>query len=82
MTFRSTARGFVTNQDDAPAFWYIGNLWKVMDNGVQTGTFFTLLDQVVTDGGGGGPCNHTHEQDENCMSSAASVRSTRAARTD
>ena len=35
-----------------------------MATGVQTGTNFTLLDQVLMGGGTGGPCTHTHTQDE------------------
>ncbi len=35
-----------------------------MATGVQTDNAFTLLDQVVHDGGGGGPVTHTHSQDE------------------
>lgn len=35
-----------------------------MVTGVQSSNSFTLLDQIVTDGGGGGPCTHTHAQDE------------------
>ncbi len=60
----TTARAYVVALDDAPAFWQIGNLWRVMATGVQTGNSFCLLDQIVTDGGGGGPCTHTHTQDE------------------
>ena len=60
----TTARPYVMTPDDAPAFWQIGNLWRAMATGVQTGNTFCLLDQIVTDGGGGGPCTHTHTQDE------------------
>jgi quercetin dioxygenase-like cupin family protein len=35
-----------------------------MATGVQTDNAFTLLDQVVHDGGGGGPVTHSHAQDE------------------
>ncbi|KAL9057488.1 MAG: hypothetical protein Q9162_002325 [Coniocarpon cinnabarinum] len=35
-----------------------------MATGVQTDNAFTLLDQVVHDGGGGGPVTHTHTQAE------------------
>ena len=35
-----------------------------MATGVQTGTTFTLLDQILMGGGTGGPCTHTHTQDE------------------
>ena len=35
-----------------------------MCTGVQTDNAFTLLDQIIHDGGGGGPVTHTHSQDE------------------
>ncbi|QKX53049.1 uncharacterized protein TRUGW13939_00120 [Talaromyces rugulosus] len=59
-----TARAMITHADDAPAYWQIGNLWRTMATGVQTDNVFTLLDQIVHSGGGGGPCTHTHTQDE------------------
>lgn len=58
------AKPFVTNADDSPAYWQIGNLWQIMATGVQTDSAFTLLDQVIHDGGGGGPVTHTHTQEE------------------
>ncbi|KAL8662919.1 MAG: hypothetical protein Q9202_004341 [Teloschistes flavicans] len=63
MPFREK-RAIVTQAKTAPAYWQIGNLWRVMVTGVQSENSFTLLDQIVTDGGGGGPCTHTHTQDE------------------
>ncbi|MBC7801059.1 MAG: cupin domain-containing protein, partial [Gemmatimonadaceae bacterium] len=59
----STARAYVMHPDDAPGFWQLGNLWRVMATGVQTGNSFCLLDQLVLPDGGG-PCTHTHAQDE------------------
>ena len=35
-----------------------------MATGPQTDNAFTLLDQIVHDGGGGGPVTHTHTQEE------------------
>jgi quercetin dioxygenase-like cupin family protein len=58
-----TARAYVADANTAPAFWQIGNLWRVMATGVQTDNSFCLVDQLVTDDGGG-PCTHTHPQDE------------------
>ncbi|RDW64795.1 hypothetical protein BP6252_10446 [Coleophoma cylindrospora] len=58
------AKPLVTNADDSPAFWQIGNLWQIMATGVQTDNAFTLLDQIVHVGDGGGPITHTHTQDE------------------
>ena len=58
-----TARAYVTDAETAPGFWQIGNLWRVMATGIQTNNSFCLLDQIVTDEGGG-PCTHTHPQDE------------------
>ena len=63
MPATTTARAYVTTPEDAPGFWQIGNLWRVMATGVQTGNSFCLLDQLVTDQGGG-PCTHSHTQDE------------------
>ena len=59
----NTARAYVATPDTAPAFWQIGNLWRVMATGVQTDNSFCLLDQLVMPDGGG-PCTHTHPQDE------------------
>jgi len=59
----TTARGYVVHSDEAPAFWQLGNLWRVMATGVQTGNSFCLLDQLVM-ANGGGPCTHSHTQDE------------------
>lgn len=60
----SIAKSFVQHASDSPAYWRIGNLWQVMATGVQTDNAFTLLDQVVHSGGGGGPMTHIHSQDE------------------
>lgn len=54
------AKAFITNGDDSPAYWQIGNLWQVMATGVQTDNAFTLLDQIINTG----PPTHTHDQDE------------------
>lgn len=54
------SKPFVTNADDSPAYWQIGNLWQIMATGVQTDNAFTLLDQVINNG----PITHTHVQDE------------------
>ncbi|HEY0780285.1 MAG TPA: cupin domain-containing protein [Gemmatirosa sp.] len=59
----STARAYVATPDDAPGFWQLGNLWRVMASGIQTDNTFCLLDQLVTPNGGG-PCTHTHPMDE------------------
>ncbi len=59
----TTTRAYVTTPEDAPGFWQLGNLWRVMATGVQTGNSFCLLDQLVTNKGGG-PCTHMHTQDE------------------
>lgn len=58
------AKPLISHADQSPAYWQIGNLWQVMCTGVQTDNAFTLLDQVVHLGGGGGPVTHTHTQDE------------------
>lgn len=53
----------VSADDDAPAVWQLGNLWRVMATGTQTGNAFCLIDQIVTPNGGG-PCTHLHTQEE------------------
>ena len=85
------SKAFISDAEDAPAYWQIGNLWRVMavssaknrsrdslacarpkilpfadtrQTGVQTDNSFTLLDQIIHSGGGGGPMTHTHTQDE------------------
>lgn len=63
ITKAMTPRGFVSRPDDVPAFWAIGNLWRVMASGIHTDNSFCLLDQLVTDLGGG-PCTHAHPTDE------------------
>lgn len=55
--------GFVSRPDDVPGFWAIGNLWRVMASGIKTDNSFCLIDQLVTDLGGG-PCTHAHPTDE------------------
>ena len=63
MSRTTTARAYVATPYDSPAFWQLGNLWRVMATGVLTGNSFCLLDQLVTPKGGG-PCTHAHTQDE------------------
>jgi len=46
-------RAFVATPDDAPGFWQLGNLWRVMASGILTGNAFCLIDQLVTPDGGG-----------------------------
>jgi quercetin dioxygenase-like cupin family protein len=58
----NTARAYVMNSADAPAFWQLGDLWRLMASGVQTGGSFAALDQLVVTGGG--PPTHMHPQDE------------------
>lgn len=59
----NTARAYVVNTSDAPAYWQIRNLWHVMATGVQTGGSFCAIDQNVNVDGGGPP-THYHTQDE------------------
>ncbi len=59
----TTAGAYVVTPDDAPGFWQLGNLWRVMASGILTGNSFCLIDQLVTPKGGG-PCTHAHTQDE------------------
>jgi hypothetical protein len=74
------SKPFITHAKDSPAYWQIGNLWRVMATGVQTDNSFTLLDQVVHSGGGGGPVTHTHmHKMKACTSSVGNAPSTLAA---
>lgn len=59
----TTARAYVVASADAPAFWQIRNLWRVVATGIQTGGSFCAVDQLVNRDGGGPPA-HTHTQDE------------------
>ena len=56
-------RCYVRSPEDAPRFWQLGNLWRVMASGHLTGNSLSLIDQLVTDDGGG-PGNHMHPSDE------------------
>ena len=54
---------YVATPDNAPAFWQLGNLWRIMATWNSTNNYFCLLDQLVTPDGGG-PCTHMHPSDE------------------
>ena len=56
-------RGYVMTPDEAPRFWQLGNLWRVVASGHLTGGSLCLIDQLVTDQGGG-PSTHMHPSDE------------------
>ncbi len=62
-TFSTRPRGYVRTPEDAPGFWQLGNLWRIMASGYQTGNALCLIDQLVTPDGGG-PCTHMHPTDE------------------
>ena len=55
--------GYVVTPDEAPRFWQLGNLWRVVASGHLTGGSFSLIDQLVTNDGGG-PSTHMHPSDE------------------
>lgn len=57
-----TARAYLTDESEAPAYWMIGVLWRVLATGIQTGGSFCLLDQLCS--AGSGPTCHEHPQDE------------------
>lgn len=59
----TTARPYVVSSNDAPTFWLLGNLWRVVATGIQTGGSFCAVDQIMSHSGGGPPA-HTHTQDE------------------
>ena len=56
-------RGYLMTPDEAPRFWQLGNLWRVVASGHLTGGSVGLIDQLVTDDGGG-PSTHMHPSDE------------------
>ena len=62
-TFSTAPRGYVMAAADAPGFWQLGNLWRLMASGHQTGNSLCLIDQLVTHAGGG-PGAHLHPSDE------------------
>ena len=62
-TRSTTPRGYVRTPDDAPAFWQLGNLWRLVASGHQTGDALGVLDQFVN-GSGGGPASHLHPSAE------------------
>ncbi len=63
LTFSTAPRGYVRAPADAPGFWQLGNLWRVMATGHQTGGSLCFIDQLVTPEGGG-PGVHLHPSDE------------------
>ena len=62
-TSSTRPRGYVMTPDQAPGFWQLGNLWRVMASGHLTGGTLCLIDQLVTPDGGG-PGAHMHPSDE------------------
>ncbi len=62
MPSKQTARAYATHADDAPGYWMIGVLWRVLATGIQTGGAMCLLDQVCSRGSG--PARHAHPQEE------------------
>ena len=62
MPSKRTARAFANHADDAPGYWMIGVLWRVLATGVQTGGAMCLLDQACSKGSG--PARHVHPQEE------------------
>ena len=62
-SFSTQPRGYVRTPDDAPGFWQLGNLWRVMASGYQTANRLCLIDQLVAQEGGG-PGAHLHPTDE------------------
>lgn len=55
-------RGYVVAPEDAPAFWQLGNLWRVLASGIKTNNRFCLIDQLQAPDGG--PGAHAHPADE------------------
>ena len=57
------ATAFHSLPDTAPGFWQLGNLWRIMAAGVNTGNSLCVIDQLVSPDGGG-PTAHMHPTDE------------------
>ena len=53
---------YVTNIDQAPAYWQVGILWLMLATGAQTGGEYSLMWQLCPKDSGPGP--HYHDQDE------------------
>ena len=53
---------FVSNGDDAPAYWFYGTLWVVLADVHQTGGSFSVMEQWMRPGFG--PPAHVHTVDE------------------
>ena len=50
------------NTEQAPAYWQVDILWRILASSEQTGGSYTLLDQICPKDSGPGP--HYHDQDE------------------
>jgi quercetin dioxygenase-like cupin family protein len=60
MNAADTPQPFVTDYEDAPAYWSIGILWNVLISADQSFGNFTLMDQTMPEGAG--PPSHMHER--------------------
>ncbi len=53
---------FLSNREDAPAYWNVDILWIILASSEQTGGSYCLLEQFCPKNSG--PPPHYHEQDE------------------
>lgn len=49
---------YVTNIDEAPAYWQVGILWLMLATGAQTGGEYSLMWQLCPKDSGPGPPYH------------------------
>ena len=54
---------YVTNIEEAPAYWQVGILWVILTSGAQTGGAYSLMWQLCPNKDSG-PGPHFHDQDE------------------
>jgi mannose-6-phosphate isomerase-like protein (cupin superfamily) len=62
MTMNQTFSPFITNGNDAPAYWFLGCLWIVHSTAKETNGQYSLIEQWMPEGGG--PPPHVHPVDE------------------
>ncbi|MCO8244131.1 quercetin 2,3-dioxygenase [Haladaptatus sp. AB643] len=56
---------FVTASEDAPDFWRNGILWSILISADETMGLFTMIEQLMPEGGG--PPPHIHERSHECF---------------
>jgi quercetin dioxygenase-like cupin family protein len=49
----------IHNVDDAPAYWWLDDLWIVLAQAKETGGRFSMMEELLRKGSGPGPHKHT-----------------------